>query len=138
MYGLIFIVEQSKEIGRGMALAECIGRYSVRRSLRFGLTPVAETENFVYDAVYASEELAECLNPVKDVILAKHIAMVRRVFAQLPDPLPDDPKAIVRAFRADPEFSALDNPNAFTVLKSLVDSCRYNRWPVPPPIGLAA
>ena len=33
---------------------------------------------------------------------------------------------------------ALDNPNAFTVLKSLVDSCRYNRWPVPPPTGFAA
>lgn len=117
-----------------MDLSECIGRYSVRKSLRFGMVPVAGTENFVYDTVYASEELAECVNPVKDIILAKHIAMVRRVFAQLPDPLPDDSKAIVRAFRADPEFSALDNPNAFTVLKSLVDSCRYNRWPVPPAV----
>ena len=117
-----------------MDLSECIGRYNVRKSLRFALIPVSGTENFVYDAVYASEELAECLNPVKDVILAKHIAMVRRVFAQLPDPLPDDPKAIVKAFRSDPEFSALDNPNAFTVLKSLVDSCRYNRWPVPPAV----
>jgi hypothetical protein len=129
-----FIALRHREIGRGMTLAECIGRYSVRKSLRFGLTPVAGTENFVYDSVYASEELAECLNPVKEVILAKHIAMVRRVFAQLPDPLPDDPKAIVRAFRTDPEFSALDNPNAFTVLKSLVDSCRYKRWPVPPAV----
>ena len=117
-----------------MDLSECIGRYNVRKSLRFALIPVSGTENFVYDAVYASEELAECLNPVKDVILAKHIAMVRRVFAQLPDPLPEDPKAIVKAFRSDPEFSALDNPNAFTVLKSLVDSCRYNRWPVPPAV----
>ena len=117
-----------------MDISECIGRYNVRKSLRFGLIPVSGTENFVYDAVYASEELAECLNPVKDVILAKHIAIVRRVFAQLPDPLPDDPKAIVKAFRSDPEFSALDNPNAFTVLKSLVDSCRYNRWPVPPAV----
>ena len=117
-----------------MDLSECIGRYNVRKSLRFALIPVSGTENFVYDAVYASEELAEFLNPVKDVILAKHIAMVRRVFAQLPDPLPDDPKAIVKAFRSDPEFSALDNPNAFTVLKSLVDSCRYNRWPVPPAV----
>ena len=117
-----------------MNLSECIGRYNVRKSLRFALIPVSGTENFVYDAVYASEELAECLNPVKDVILAKHIAMVRRVFAQLPDPLPEDPKAIVKAFRSDPEFSALDNPNAFTVLKSLVDSCRYNRWPVPPAV----
>ena len=117
-----------------MDLSECIGRYNVRKSLRFALLPVSGTENFVYDAVYASEELAECLNPVKDVILAKHIAMVRRVFAQLPDPLPEDPKVIVRAFRSDPEFSALDNPNAFTVLKSLVDSCRYNRWPVPPAV----
>ena len=62
-----------------MDLSECIGRYSVRKSLRFGMVPVAGTENFVYDTVYASEELAECLNPVKDVILAKHIAMVRRV-----------------------------------------------------------
>ena len=117
-----------------MDLSECIGRYNVRKSLRFGMVPVAGTENFVYDTVYASEELAECLNPVKDVLLAKHIAMVRRVFAQLSDPLPDDPKAIVKAFRSDPEFSALDNPNAFTVLKSLVDSCRYNRWPVPPAV----
>ena len=48
------------------------------------------------------------LNPVKDVILVKHIAMVRRVFAQLPDPPPDDPKAIVKAFRNDPGFSAPD------------------------------
>ena len=117
-----------------MDLSEYIGRYNVRKSLRFGLIPVAGTENFVYDAVYASEELAECLNPVKDVILAKHIAMVRRVFAQISDPLPGDPKAIVKAFRSDPEFSALDNPNAFTVLKSLVDSCRYNRWPVSPAV----
>ena len=87
-----------------MDISECIGRYNVRKSLRFGLTPVSGTENFVYDAVYASEELAECLNPVKDVILAKHIAMVRRVFAQLPDPPPDD----LKAFRNDPGFSAPD------------------------------
>ena len=117
-----------------MPLADCIGRYSVRKSLRFGLTPVCGTENFIYDAVYASEDLAECLDTVKDVILAKHIAMVRRVFKQLSDPLPDDPMDIVREFRRDPEFATLDNPNAYTLLKSVVDNCKYNRWPVPPAV----
>ena len=28
----------------------------------------------------------------------------------------------------------LDNPNAYNVLKSIVDRCRYNRWPVPPAV----
>ena len=52
----------------------------------------------------------------------------------LPDPLPEDPKAIVRAFRQDPDLPMLDNPNAYNVLKSIVDRCRYNRWPVPPAV----
>ena len=117
-----------------MVLTECIGRYSVRKSLRFEMKPVAGTEKFIYDSVYASEDLAECLDTVKDVISAKHIAMVRRVFNQLPDPLPDDPRVIVRAFRQDPEFATLDDPNAFKLLKSLVDNCRCRRWPVPPAV----
>ena len=121
---------QSKEI----AGARLIGRYSVRKSLRFELKPVAGTERFVYDAVDLSEDLAEGLGTVKDVILAQHLSMMRRVFKSLPDPLPEDPKAIVRAFRQDPDLPMLDNPNAYNVLKSIVDRCRYNRWPVPPAV----
>ena len=117
-----------------MDISESIGRYCVRKSLRFGMVPVAGTENFVYDAADASEDLAEGLNTVKDVILAQHLAMMRRVFKQLPDPLPEDPKVIVRAFRSDPDFRTLDDPNAFNLLKSIVDRCKYNRWPVPPAV----
>ena len=121
---------QSKEI----AGVRFVGRYSVRKSLRFELKPVAGTERFVYDAVDLSEDLAEGLGTVKDVILARHLSMMRRVFKSLPDPLPEDPKAIVRAFRQDPDLPVLDNPNAYNVLKSIVDKCRYNRWPVPPAV----
>ena len=121
---------QSKEI----AGVRFVGRYSVRKSLRFELKPVAGTERFVYDAVDLSEDLAEGLGTVKDVILAQHLSMMRRVFKSLPDPLPEDPKAIVRAFRQDPDLPVLDNPNAYNVLKSIVDKCRYNRWPVPPAV----
>ena len=117
-----------------MSLAEYVGRYSVRKSLRFELKPVAGTENFVYDAADVSENLAEGLGTVKDVILAQHLSMMRRVFKSFPDPLPEDPKAIVRAFRLDPDLPTLDNPNAYNVLKSIVDRCRYNRWPVPPAV----
>jgi len=120
--------------GRRLDGCKSIGRYSVRKSLRFELKPVAGTERFVYDAVDLSEDLAEGLGTVKDVILAQHLSMMRRVFKSLPDPLPEDPKAIVRAFRQDPDLPVLDNPNAYNVLKSIVDRCRYNRWPVPPAV----
>ena len=125
---------QSKEIGEGRDLSNCIGRYNVRKSLRFEMKPVAGTENFIYDSVYAGEDLAEGLNTVKDVISAQHIAMVRRVFKLLPDPIPEDPKVIVRAFRRDSDFTVLDDPNAYNLLKSLVDRCKYNRWPLPPAV----
>ncbi|MBR3821275.1 MAG: hypothetical protein IKJ37_06595, partial [Kiritimatiellae bacterium] len=69
-----------------MSLAGYVGRYSVRKSLRFELKPVAGTERFVYDAVDLSEDLAEGLGTVKDVILARHLSMMRRVFKSLPDP----------------------------------------------------
>ena len=117
-----------------MGFSEYVGRYSVRKSLRFELKPVAGTERFVYDAADVSEDLAEGLGTVKDVILAQHLSMMRRVFKSLPDPLPEDPKAIVRAFRQDPDLPTLDNPNAYNVLKAIVDRCRYNRWPVPPAV----
>ena len=46
---------------REMGFSEYVGRYSVRKSLRFELEPVAGTENFVYDAADVSEDLAEGL-----------------------------------------------------------------------------
>jgi hypothetical protein len=125
-------VAQRERIARGGVLADCIGRYYARKSLRFEIKPVSGTENFIYDTVFPSEDLAEGLNTVKDIITTQHKAVVRRVFNLLPDPLPEDPRVIVNAFRRDPDFAAVNDSNAYNMLKSLLERCKKNRLTIPP------
>ena len=114
-----------------MTLNESTGLFSIRRSLHFELKPVAGTADFLGDVIADNEDRAAGLNSVKDIILAQHLTMIRRVFKSLPDPLPADPKKIREAFKHDPENMMLEDPNAYNVLKVIVDRCRYNKWPLP-------
>lgn len=114
-----------------MTLNESTGLFSVRRSLHFELKPVAGTADFLDDIIADNEDRATGLDTVKDILLAQHLTLIRRVFKSLPDPVPNDPKVVRQAFKADPECKILDDPNAYNVLKTVVEKCRYNRWPVP-------
>jgi len=113
-----------------MTLNESIGRYHVRKTLRFEMKPIGRTADYL-DAHLANDETrAAALRTVKAAVKAEHLTMVRRVFKLLPDPLPDA-RAIREAFSADPEFPTLSGRNANPVLDAIIDRCRYNGWAVP-------
>ena len=88
-----------------MMLEKSIGRYDVRKVLRFEMRPVGETADALSQFLEEDVERAAALNTVKSVLEAKHLMFVRRVFKGLPDPLPTA-AAIRVAFREDPEFEA--------------------------------
>ena len=66
-----------------MTLNESTGLFSIRRSLHFELKPVAGTADFLGDVIADNEDRAAGLNSVKDIILAQHLTMIRRVFKSL-------------------------------------------------------
>ena len=113
-----------------MTLNESIGRFNVRKTLRFEMKPVGKTADHLDALLADDEDRAASLNTVKAVIEAEHLALIRRVFKSLPDPLPDY-TAIKEAFKADPEHDILSGRNANAVMKTVIKRCRYNRWPVP-------
>ena len=114
-----------------MTLSESIGRFNIRKTLRFEMTPLGKTADFLDGHLDADEERAASLNKVKSAIEAEHLTMVRRVFKSLPDPIPRNFEAIRAAFRRDPEFEALSSRDARGVMQAILKRCRENGWAIP-------
>ena len=103
-------------------LEKSIGRYSVRKVLRFEMRPVGKTAETLSQFLEEDEQRAAALNTVKAVLEAKHLMFVRRVFKGLPDPLPTA-AGIRAAFREDPEFEAMTGRNVKPVMATAVSQC---------------
>ena len=103
-------------------LEKSIGRYDVRKVLRFEMRPVGETADALSQFLEEDVERAAALNTVKSVLEAKHLMFVRRVFKGLPDPLPTA-AAIRAAFREDPEFEAVTSRNVKPLMANAVRQC---------------
>ena len=114
-----------------MKIEESIGRFNIRKTLRFEMQPVGRTADFLAGHLEADEERAAGLNKVKSAIEAEHLTMVRRVFKQLPDPIPGKYDVIRQAFRNDPEFAALSSRDARGVMQTILKRCRTNGWAIP-------
>ena len=114
-----------------MKIEESIGRFNIRKTLRFEMKPVGKTADFLAGHLEADEERAASLNKVKAAIEAEHLTMVRRVFRSLPDPIPFKFDLIRQAFRNDPEFAALSSRDARVVMQTVLKRCRANGWTIP-------
>ena len=114
-----------------MKLEESIGRFNIRKTLRFEMKPIGNTADFLAGHLESDEERAASLNKVKAAIEAEHLTMVRRVFKSLPDPLPSRFDVIRQAFRNDPEFAALSSRDARVVMQTILKRCRVNGWAIP-------
>ena len=114
-----------------MKIGESIGRFNIRKTLRFEMRPVGRTADFLAGHLEADEERAAGLNKVKAVIEAEHLMLVRRVFRSLPDPIPIKFDLIRSAFRNDPEFAALSNRDARVVMQTILKRCHANGWAIP-------
>ena len=114
-----------------MKIGESIGRFNIRKTLRFEMQPIGRTADFLAGHLEADEERAAGLNKVKSAIEAEHLTMVRRVFKQLPDPIPGKFDVIRQAFRNDPEFAALSSRDARGVMQTILKRCRANGWAIP-------
>jgi len=68
-----------------MTLNESIGRFNVRKTLRFEMKPLGKTAENLAAFLAEDEDRAAFLNTVKTLIEAEHLALVRRVFNSLPD-----------------------------------------------------
>ena len=116
-----------------MNLKESIGRFSVRKSVRFSMKETYCRAEWLEHWISDDERRAAALNTVKAAIEAEHLTMVRRVFKALPNPLPDA-ATVRRAFENDPEYRTLSGRSADKVMKLIVERCRYNGWTVPDPV----
>ena len=114
-----------------LKLKDSVGRFTVRKTLRFEMLPIGKTADFLAGHLEADEERAAGLNKVKAVIEAEHLMMVRRVFKSLPDPIPARFDFIREAFRNDPEFAALADRNVRGVMQTIMKRCRANGWAIP-------
>ena len=114
-----------------MKIEESIGRFNIRKTLRFEMRPVGRTADFLAGHLESDEERAASLNKVKAAIEAEHLTMVRRVFKSLPDPIPSRFDLIRRAFHNDPEFAALSCRDARVVMQTILKRCRANGWAIP-------
>ena len=114
-----------------MTLSESIGRFDIRKTLRFEMTPLGKTADFIGGLLEADEERAASLNKVKSAIEAEHLTMVRRVFKSLPDPLPRKFGTISSAFCHDPEFDVLSSRDARGVMQAIIKRCREKGWAIP-------
>ena len=114
-----------------LKLKDSVGRFTVRKTLRFEMLPIGKTADFLAGHLEADEERAAGLNKVKAVIEAEHLMMVRRVFKSLPDPIPARFDFIRAAFRNDPEFAALADRNVRGVMQTIMKRCRANGWAIP-------
>ena len=118
-----------------MKLNESIGRFSVRKAVRFSIKKLYSRAECFDDWISEDEDRAAALNTVKAAIEAEHLMMVRRVFKALPDSLPEA-AAIKRAFEKDPEYRTLSGRNPSNVMKLIVDRCIYNGWTIPEPVKI--
>ena len=114
-----------------MKIEESIGRFNIRKTLRFEMKPIGKTADFLAGHLESDEERAASLNKVKAAIEAEHLMMVRRVFKSLPDPIPFKFDLIRQAFRNDPEFAALSSRDARVVMQTILKRCRANGWAIP-------
>ena len=114
-----------------MKIEESIGRFNIRKTLRFEMKPIGNTADFLAGHLEADEERAASLNKVKAAIEAEHLTLVRRVFKALPDPIPANYEAVRAAFRNDPEFAALSNRDARAVMQTILKRCHANGWAIP-------
>ena len=114
-----------------MKIEESIGRFNIRKTLRFEMKPVGKTADFLAGHLESDEERAASLNKVKAAIEAEHLTLVRRVFKSLPDPIPSRFDVIRQAFHNDPEFAALSSRDARVVMQTILKRCRANGWAIP-------
>ena len=114
-----------------MKIEESIGRFNIRKTLRFEMKPVGKTADFLAGHLESDEERAASLNKVKAAIEAEHLTLVRRVFKSLPDPIPSRFDVIRQAFHNDPEFAALSSRDARVVMQTILKRCRVNGWAIP-------
>ena len=113
-----------------MTLNESIGRFNVRKTLRFEMKPLAATAEYLNAFLADDEERASSLNTVKSLIEAEHLALVRRVFNSLPDPLPGY-SAIKHSFKRDPAYPILSEGRTASVVKAIIERCSQTRLKVP-------
>ena len=114
-----------------MKIEDSIGRFDIRKTLRFEMKPLGNTAEFLGGHLADDEERAAALNTVKAAIEAEHLTMVRRVFRKLPDPVPSGIAVIRAAFRADPEFAVLSSRDVRGVMQTIFKRCRANGWSIP-------
>ena len=114
-----------------MKIEESIGRFNIRKTLRFEMRPLGKTAEYLEGHLAADEERAASLNIAKAAIEAEHLTMVRRVFKKLPDPIPANIAAIRSAFYSDPEYATLSGRGANDVMQAILRRCRQNKWPIP-------
>lgn len=113
-----------------MTLNESIGRFNVRKTLRFEMKPLGKTAENLDAFLADDEDRASSLNTVKTLIEAEHLALVRRVFNALPDPLPGYSE-IKHSFRRDPAYPVLSERGTASVVKAMIERCRQTRMAVP-------
>ena len=114
-----------------MKIEQSVGRFNIRKTLRFEMKPLGRTADFLEGHLAADEERAAGLNTAKAAIEAEHLTMVHRVFRKLPDPIPTNFAAIRSAFFADPEYATLSGRGAHEVMQAILQRCRQNKWPIP-------
>lgn len=113
-----------------MTLNESIGRFNVRKTLRFEMKPLGKTAENLDAFLAEDEERASDLHTIKTLIEAEHLALVRRVFNALPDPLPGYSE-IKHSFKRDPAYPVLSGRGTASVIKAIIERCSQTRLKVP-------
>ena len=113
-----------------MTLNESIGRFNVRKTLRFEMKPLGKTAETLDAFIAEDEERAFDLHTIKTLIEMEHLALVRRVFNTLPDPLPGYSE-IKHSFKRDPAYPVLSKRGTAPVVKAIVERCSQTRLKIP-------
>ena len=96
-----------------MTLNESVGRFNVRKTLRFEMKPLGKTAENLDAFLAEDEDRASDLHTIKPLVEAEHLALVRRVFNALPDPLPGYSE-IKHSFKRDPAYPVLSGRGTAT------------------------
>ena len=113
-----------------MTLNESIGRFNVRKTMRFEMKPLGKTAENLDAFLAEDEERAASLNAMKTLVETEHLALVRRVFNALPDPLPGYSE-IKHSFRRDPAYPVLSERGTSAIVNSMIERCRQAQIAVP-------
>ena len=113
-----------------MTLNESIGRFNVHKTLRFEMKPLGKTAENLDAFLAEDEDRASDLHTIKTLIEAEHLALVRRVFNALPDPLPGYSE-IKHSFKRDPAYPVLSGRGTASVIKAIIERCSQTRLKVP-------